>query len=406
MIDSSDTELIALARAGERAAFGHLIKRYQIMVERITFKMVRDAFLARELRQEAFLQAYLSLHRLRDDARFQSWLYGITLNVCKSYLRQRTFDFLSLESLMGGMRIDPALLAAGAPDPETVVEQRELHCLVLKAVNELTPRNRDATLLYYYDQLTVREIASLLEISISAVKGRLHRSRQYLKLKLLSHHRGAHRRERTPQVLATQMGERSTDMVKVKVADVIKQKVGDDPLIAPACVVILLDEAKKRLLPIWMGPAEGMSMALYLFEYPVVRPLTFTFMANLLEASGVELETVSVSALEGETYYATVTIRVGEMVQELDARPSDAINLALHTGRPLYVAESVMEKSGIDIADRDALPKGMGLDQIKGELAEQLQREEKVKCSWAEKSEEELVQMQEEFISFVLGSET
>jgi RNA polymerase sigma-70 factor (ECF subfamily) len=117
MIDRSDTDLIALARAGDKVAFGQLIERHQPMVRRIATKMVRNEYLAQELTQETLLQAYLSLDQLRDDGRFQSWLYGITLNVCKSYLRLQKVNLLSWESLMGGTRVDPAILSRSAPDP-------------------------------------------------------------------------------------------------------------------------------------------------------------------------------------------------------------------------------------------------------------------------------------------------
>ena len=104
-----------------------------------------------------------------------------------------------------------------------------------------------------------------------------------------------------------------------------------------------------------------MATNLLLLDRSFARPVTYTFIANLLEASGADLEDVSVSALKGDTYYATVTLRIGDTVREIDARPSDAINLALQMGRPIYVAESVMEKAAVDISDRDALPQGTGL---------------------------------------------
>jgi RNA polymerase sigma-70 factor (ECF subfamily) len=91
----SDSDLVALARAGDKAAFGRLIERYQTMVYHVALKTVRNEYLAQELAQEALLQAYLSLDRLRDAARFKNWPYGAALNVCKSYLRQQKMDFFT-----------------------------------------------------------------------------------------------------------------------------------------------------------------------------------------------------------------------------------------------------------------------------------------------------------------------
>src|SRR5437870_4092084 len=138
----ADAELVALARSGDKSAFGQLIERYQQMVKRIALRMIADEDIARELAQEAILQAYLSLDHLRDDTRFKSWLYGITLNVCKSYIREQKTDPYSLEALMGGIGCDVINLSLAALDPQEAAEQRELHRLVLNAVQTLSPKDR------------------------------------------------------------------------------------------------------------------------------------------------------------------------------------------------------------------------------------------------------------------------
>ncbi len=135
-------------------------------------------------------------------------------------------------------------------------------------------------------------------------------------------------------------------------------------------LVTLLDEAGNRLLFIWIGREQAETMAMHLLEYPTPRPQTYTFMANLLQAAGVELEAVQIDALEKSVFTATVKLLVGETTQEVDARPSDAINLALRVDCPIYVAESVMEKIGVDISEAGKLPTGTGLDLIKQRIEE------------------------------------
>ena len=81
MKQSTDSELVALAREGNKDAFGQLIERYTSMVKRIMMGKIAQKEIAQELVQETFLHAYLSLNHLRDDSRFKSWLYGIALNV-------------------------------------------------------------------------------------------------------------------------------------------------------------------------------------------------------------------------------------------------------------------------------------------------------------------------------------
>src|SRR6266567_7235517 len=124
MIHQADIELVALARRGNKDAFGQLIERYQHMVKCIALGIVSNEETARELAQEAMLQAYLSLDHLRDNARFKSWLYGITLNVCRSYIREQKTDFFSLEALMGGMYHDTWGFPSAVIDPEELAEQR------------------------------------------------------------------------------------------------------------------------------------------------------------------------------------------------------------------------------------------------------------------------------------------
>ncbi len=108
MHEREDAGLVSLARSGDKDAFGLLIERYHQMARRVAAGVVADGGVARELAQEAMLQAYLSLDRLRDPERFQSWLYGIVLNVCRGYLRDRDTSFLSLEALACGSRPCPS----------------------------------------------------------------------------------------------------------------------------------------------------------------------------------------------------------------------------------------------------------------------------------------------------------
>ncbi len=179
-----DAELVAKVRQGDKEAFGQLVERYQQMVGRIAKKMVADEWVARELAQEAILQAYLSLNHLQDASRFKSWLYGITLNICRSYLHDQKIDMLSLETVMGGVRSDILTNFDDTVDPQTIAEAHDLHRLVLDAIDELSSKDKEATLLFYYEQLTLQEIAALSGVSVGAIKGRLYRARKQLQERL------------------------------------------------------------------------------------------------------------------------------------------------------------------------------------------------------------------------------
>jgi RNA polymerase sigma factor (sigma-70 family) len=342
------------------------------------------------------LQAYLSLDHLRDDAAFKSWLYGIVLNVCRSYIRDQKTIFFSLEGLAGGLQFSAIPFFGPVIDPQEVVEERELYRLVLDAVSALAPRSRAAVLMFYYDQLSLREIAATLGISVGAVKGRLHKARQQLREQLSALYSESDLVVPKP---------RRIKMVKVTIADVVKrEQAGEQAGHARThYVIVLVDEAGRRALPIWVGPWEGIALAIGLREFPVPRPLTFTFMARLLEAAGAKLEKVNIHALKEDTFYAVAQLRCGDRVQEVDARPSDAIALAVLTGSPIFAAEEVLERAGVDIpAKEGGTPQlGKGIDDI----LEELQKEWHPAQPSPRPTKEEIEKAQRELVASVFSVE-
>lgn len=189
MSEPSDLELVFLSQQGNKAAFGQLMLRYQPMAQRLAKRVIGNEDLAQELVQDAMLQAYLSLEKLHEPTRFKSWLYGIILNICRNDLRRRQVICFSLEAMVGNLVDEPLLIAGNSPDPQLVAEQEELYTALLEAVDTLSPKNRSAILLFYHEQFSLQEVANHLNISVSAVKGRLHKSRHQLRqLSLLQDH--------------------------------------------------------------------------------------------------------------------------------------------------------------------------------------------------------------------------
>jgi RNA polymerase sigma factor (sigma-70 family) len=394
--ETRDAELVALARSGSKEAFGRLVERYQDMAYHIALGMVASEDIARELAQEAVLQAYLSLDHLRDGAAFKSWLYGIVLNVCRSCIRDQKTIFFSLEDLAGGLQFGAISFSGPVIDPQEVVEEQELYRLVLDAVSALAPRSRAAVLMFYYDQLSLREIAATLGVSIVAVKGRLHKARRQLREQLSALY--------SESDLVVPRSRRSK-MVKVTIADVVKREQPGEQAGHPRThyVIVLADEAGRRALPIWVGPWEGTALAIGLREFPVPRPLTFTFMARLLEAAGAKLEKVHIHALKENTFYAVAQLRCGDKAQEVDARPSDAIALAVLTGSPIFVAEEVLERVGIDIpakiGETPQLGKGIA------DILEELQKEWYPTQPRPRPTKEEIEKAQQELVASMFRAE-
>ena len=114
-------------------------------------------------------------------------------------------------------------------------------------------------------------------------------------------------------------------------------------------VILLKDRNSTKAMPIWIGEAEAMSIALELQGQSFPRPLSHDLMKRLHEALGGTLERVVISNLKEGTFYATLYVRTptGEL-KEIDARPSDSVALALRTRSPIYIADEVFEQSAIE----------------------------------------------------------
>ena len=124
MDDVSDTALVALARGGNHQAFVVLLGRHQAVLLALCRRALGDALLAEDAMQEASLQAFLNLDRLRDPAQFGSWLYGIGLNMCRRILRMRSQDAWSWEALVGGSYVDEPISLR--PGPSELAEAADL----------------------------------------------------------------------------------------------------------------------------------------------------------------------------------------------------------------------------------------------------------------------------------------
>lgn len=342
MKEKSDSMLVILARGGNKNAFGELVLRYQSLASRFAQQLVGNEDNARDLAQEAMLQAFLSIGRLKNPERFKSWLCGIVVNICRSYIRNREINLLSLESLTGGQQFTSFKYTEEITSPAESAEEHEFQNALLKAVQELPSGDRDVILYFYFDQLSLQEIGSINNIPVSTVKVRLFRARKKLKENLLS---------RYSEILPER--ERRKIMVKVTIADVVKKEWKDkEGRSYFDYVVVLNDEKGNRVLPIWIGPAEGQAIAVGLTDFQAPRPLTYHFFASLLSAADVKIDQVKIEALKGNTFYAIVRVSCGKITKEIDARPSDALALAMRTKSPIFASEEVLQLVGIDIGKK------------------------------------------------------
>jgi uncharacterized protein len=143
-------------------------------------------------------------------------------------------------------------------------------------------------------------------------------------------------------------------MIEMKVAGIAVDAVSHNP------IVLLRDGTQRRALPIWIGESEAKAIVMALDPKSSARPMTHDLFISLFGILAVQLERVVIHSLKNSTFYAVLTIKVGEIKKEIDARPSDAIAIALRAGCPIWVMEEVVVEASIpvdqaaDEADRRA----------------------------------------------------
>lgn len=124
-------------------------------------------------------------------------------------------------------------------------------------------------------------------------------------------------------------------------------------------VVILKDNAGDRYLPIWIGAWEASAIAMRLQGLAAERPLTHDLFTSALEQLGVRVARVVVSELADETYHAQLVLERDGVEEEVDARPSDALAIAVRTESPIYCAESVLAQAALSAdPDEEAMATG------------------------------------------------
>ena len=113
-------------------------------------------------------------------------------------------------------------------------------------------------------------------------------------------------------------------------------------------IVVLREEKGERYLPIWIGPFEADAITIQLQGIEAGRPMTHDLLRQMAETLDGEIIHVVISDLQSETFFAEIVMEANGERLELDSRPSDAVALAVRANVPIYVAEEVMEKAGME----------------------------------------------------------
>jgi uncharacterized protein len=143
-------------------------------------------------------------------------------------------------------------------------------------------------------------------------------------------------------------------------------------LVSPHRIVVLKDE-DERFLPIWIGPFEAEAINIALQGTQPGRPLTHDLFKSLIQELGGTASHIVVVDLREDTFYARIVMDLQSQHLELDARPSDAIALAVRMQLPIYVADQVMSRASIRASQTEAMPEPETEDEDLGAFRDLLQ---------------------------------
>ena len=189
--DKSDEELVNLyTNDGEESAFDEIVSRYSDRIYGFAFRITRNTSDAEEVFQEVFLTLTKKLDTFRGESKFSSWLYRVTVNASYMYLRsqKKHESNISLENYVPyddkGTLMDRIMDKDWSSRPDIVIYGKEALKIIDESINELPESYRTVFHLRDIDGLSNEEVADILEITVPAVKSRLHRARLFLRDKL------------------------------------------------------------------------------------------------------------------------------------------------------------------------------------------------------------------------------
>ena len=178
----NDHELIVQLQRGDLEALGLLYDRYRQMVFRTALAITGDSDAASDLLQDVFLRLYRFVHRIDLQRPLEPWLYRMTANLSYTWVKSNHRWLHPLEGLLEW------LSGSNKDNPNELIEQHDDWDYIQKAVSALPLPQRIVVVLYYLNDLSLQEIAEILDVPVGTVKSRLHYGRQALKKSLVLGH--------------------------------------------------------------------------------------------------------------------------------------------------------------------------------------------------------------------------
>ncbi len=184
--DSEDIQVIDRVLGGDIESFSQIIDKYKDKTFNYVYSQIKDYDEAHDITQEIFIMTIEALRSFRRESKFSTWFYSIMVNYCKNYRKKNSrFHLVPIAVTRGDTEYD-LQIPDERENPEEEVIMNDSLRIVREEIDQLPNDYREILLLRDIQGLTYNEIAEILDISLSNVKVRIHRGREFLKNKLLA----------------------------------------------------------------------------------------------------------------------------------------------------------------------------------------------------------------------------
>jgi len=183
----NEKQLVAQAQGGNFDAFSQLVDTHKIKIYALALKMTGNNHDAEDIVQDTLLKAIDNIDKFRGESSFGTWLYSIALNQARAHLvQQKKTDLKPIEEYLPGSAVKDINRKEDHhlfdwKDPHKMLEQEELRLIIDKGLASLPPEFREIFILRYYDELSIKEVATLINESVAATKSRVLRARLALR---------------------------------------------------------------------------------------------------------------------------------------------------------------------------------------------------------------------------------
>lgn len=185
-----DLEIIKRIKKGDKESFREIINKYKKVVYNHSRSFLRDAQEAEDTAQEIFINIYNNLKKFRGDSKLSTWIYRITVNMCKNKLKQlkRMRSQVSDEAFENeNGELEPRIVnikEKEEKEPDNMFASENLRAAIMSRVDDLTEEQKTVIMLRDVDGLSYEEVGQVMKLSVSAVKSKLFRARENLREKL------------------------------------------------------------------------------------------------------------------------------------------------------------------------------------------------------------------------------